>query len=216
MERKDFNFETKEVREDGSFTGYLAVFGNVDSYGDVIKPGAFSKSLGDFRKKKRSIPILWQHNPDKPIGGFTTATEDDNGLLVDGKLLVGKVQQASEAHALLDARVISGMSIGFETIRDKPRPEGGRELLQVNLWEGSIVTFPANELARVDAIKSALISGKIPDLKTFERFLRDAGFSRTQATTIASRGMSYLLQSDSDSAGEQISEALATLKTITL
>lgn len=216
MERKTFALDVKAVEKSGEFSGYLSVFGNVDSYGDIVMPGAFSETLADWNSKERLPPILWQHRSGEPIGPFTKMQEDQRGLYVEGKLLVDELQRAKEAHALLTHKVISGMSIGYETIGVEKGENGLRKLTKLKLWEGSIVTFPANEEAQVSAVKSALLAGALPDLKSFEDFLRESGFSKAQATAIASRGLSHLLRSESESEGDAVGRALATLKTLTL
>ena len=110
---KSFPFEMKSLAADGTFAGYGSVFGNVDSYGDVVMPGAFSDSLADWKAKGRFPPVLWQHDSRQPIGPFTAMREDPKGLHVEGKLLVNDVQLAREAHALISTGAIGGMSIGY-------------------------------------------------------------------------------------------------------
>ena len=145
--------------------------------------------------------------------------EDNKGLYVEGRLLIEDLQRAKEAHVLMEHKVVSGMSIGFETIGEEIDKQNRiRKLTKVKLWEGSIVTFPANEEAQVEAVKSLLRSGDLPDLQTFERFLREAGFSKTQAVAIAGRGLSHLLRSESEGVSEadQASALLADLKSLSL
>lgn len=218
IEHKTFDLDLKSVSKAGEFSGYLSVFGNVDAYGEIVVPGAFAESLETWRAKGRMPPVLWQHSGHEPIGVFEEMSEDDKGLSVKGRLLVDDVARAKEAHALLKARAVSGMSIGFETVGEEKGDKGERLLTKIKLWEGSIVTFPANEEAQVEAVKMLLRGGELPDLKTFERFLRESGFSKSQATAIAGRGLSYLLRSESDGLAneEQVSRALADLKSTTL
>jgi HK97 family phage prohead protease len=220
LETKTFPLEVKEVEKSGEFSGYLSVFNNIDSYRDIVMPGAFAESLAEWNTKGRLPPVLWQHRSGEPIGPFTKMQEDTRGLYVEGRLLVNDLQRAKEAHALMQHKVISGMSIGFETIGEEwDKDQRVRKLTKVKLWEGSIVTFPANEAAQVEAVKSLMRDGHLPDLKSFEDFLREAGFSKTQATAIASHGLSYLLRSESEGAGDDAKDGaaiLADLKTITL
>lgn len=199
IEKKAFPLQVKAVEADGSFEGYLSVFNNVDAYREVVMPGAFTESLAKWKSEGRLPPVLWQHWSDQPIGPFTAMEEDKKGLRVEGRLLIGEVEKATEAHALLKNNVISGMSIGFETIGEEWDKENRiRKLTKINLWEGSIVTFPANPKAQVDAVKHALHNESLPDIKTFERFLRESGFSKTQALIIASKGFAHLLRSESE------------------
>lgn len=211
IQRKTFDFQVKSVEADGAFSGYLAVFGNVDSYGDRILPGAFAKSLASIASAGRKVPVLWQHEWDSPIGAFDSLAEDGTGLYVTGHLLKADVARAREAYALIKSGVISGLSIGYQTVQARAAEEGVRDLLELRLWEGSLVTFPANEAARVDAVKHALGRGQLPTLPEFERFLREAGFSKTQATAIAGGGLSRLLRSESAGSDSQASSVKAAL-----
>lgn len=219
IEHKTFAMELKEVQKSGAFSGYLSVFGNVDSYREMVMPGAFSETLAEWNTKGRLPPILWQHRSGEPIGPFTKMHEDNKGLYVEGRLLIEDLQRAKEAHVLMEHKVVSGMSIGFETVGEEIDKQNRiRKLTKVKLWEGSIVTFPANEEAQVEAVKSLLRGGDLPDLQTFERFLREAGFSKTQAVAIAGRGLSHLLRSESEGVSEadQASALLADLKSLSL
>lgn len=219
IEHKTFAMQFKAVEKTGEFAGYLSVFGNMDSYRDIVMPGAFAETLAEWNSKGRLPPILWQHRGAEPIGPFTKMQEDQTGLYVEGRLLIEDLQRAKEAHALMTHKVVSGMSIGFETIGEEwDKNERVRKLTKVKLWEGSIVTFPANEEAQIQVVKSALARGALPSLSDFEAVLRDAGFSRKQAKTIVGHGYAHLLQRDVESADEdaQLKAAIAALKTITV
>lgn len=218
-EQKTFPFEVKAIEDTGEFSGYLSVFNNIDSWRDIVMPGAFAETLAEWNSKGRLPPVLWQHRSGEPIGPFTKMQEDQKGLYVEGRLLVNELQRAKEAHALVKHKVVSGMSIGFETIGEEwDKINRLRKLTKVKLWEGSIVTFPANEEAQIEAVKSALESGALPSLKDFEAFLREAGFSKTQAAAIAGRGLAHLLRSESEGEpGNQLVDAfMADLKSFTL
>lgn len=181
-------FEIKEVGDDGTFEGYGSVFNNVDHSRDVVVPGAFAKSIAKSKSEGRVMPILWQHDAHQPIGGYDEIYEDDYGLYVKGSLLVGDVRQAKEAHALMKAGVLSGLSIGY-IARDGEfdKDKNAYLLKELELWEVSPVTFPDNDLARVTAVKNINVED-IQTKRDFERFLRDAGFSRSGAKSIASKG----------------------------
>lgn len=210
----DVSFDIKAVEDDGFFSGYGSIFGNVDSYREVVKQGAFSKSLNDWQARNRLPPVLWNHNHNEPIGVYTKMEEDESGLYVEGKLLVSEVQRAREIHALMKAGAIDGMSIGYSVKRSQKAEQGVINLLELKLFEVSVVTFPANEESRVDAVKAALDEGELPTLPEFEKFLREAGFSKTQSAAIATGGLSKLLRSESDDdpATKSVSDALAILK----
>ena len=202
---RDFGLEVKAVEDDGGFSGYGSVFGNEDSYGEVVAPGAFAESLVEIAAKGRPVPVLWQHRSGEPIGIYTSLKEDGTGLYVEGKLLKDDVRQAAESYALLKAGAVSGLSIGYY-VRASSFDEktGIRTLQRLDLVEISLVTFPANDEARVDAVKAKIAHGGVPSLPEFERFLREAGFSKTKAAVIANRGLAHLLRSES--AGDEANE----------
>lgn len=142
------------VDQPGVFSGYASLFGIADSQGDVVERGAFRASLEAWRTKGRRPAMLWQHDPNEPIGLWTHLEEDAVGLRVEGRLLLS-VQSGAEAHEHLKMGTVSGLSIGFQAIEAKrDRKTGLRHLVRVNLWEISLVTFPANHDARVAAVKA--------------------------------------------------------------
>ena len=186
MTKLDYPLEIREVRDDGTFTGYGSVFGNVDAYGDSVQPGAFAKSL-----KNKTPALLWQHDSSQPIGVWEDIKEDEHGLLMRGRLLVGKVARATEARELLKAGAISGLSIGYVPVEwdyvktpkdgDEKAQSRVRRLKEIDLWEVSLVTFPANDAARVTGVKN------LATIQDVEENLRDAGYSRTEAKSLISR-----------------------------
>lgn len=179
MDRSNYGFELKrEPDADGSFEGYASMFGNVDRTMDIVERGAFAKSLGSGRK----IKMLWQHDMSQPIGVWDEISEDERGLFVKGRLLKD-VRKGAEAMALLRAGAIDSMSIGYRTIEAVPEAGGRvRKLVEVELHEISLVTFPANERATVTDVKS------ITTERDFEGYLREAGWSRKEAAAIALHG----------------------------
>jgi HK97 family phage prohead protease len=137
----------------GVFEGYASLFGKRDGQGDVVMPGAFLDSLRI--RGPDNIRMLFQHSPAEPVGHWIDIQEDKRGLSVRGRLNL-KVQRGRELLALLESGGLDGLSIGFKTIRARTdRATASRLLLQVDLWEISLVTFPMLEGARVSAVKSA-------------------------------------------------------------
>ena len=122
------------------FAGYAAVFDRSDRGGDVVRPGAFARSLG-----RRSVPLLWQHQAGRPIGRVEYLREDARGLRVIGRVVDGRVA------ALLEARAVTGLSFGYR-VREAKGTEP-RELTELELVEVSLVTFPMQPLARVHALE---------------------------------------------------------------
>lgn len=150
LEHKAFRLKLSEVSDAGRFSGYASVFGNVDSYGDIVERGAFARTID---AKGGRFPILWQHNAEEPIGVSVAMGEDPHGLAVDGELNL-ETRRGREAHALLKQGALEGLSIGYETVNAE-RDGKHRRLTEVKLWEFSVVTFPANQLATVTAVKAA-------------------------------------------------------------
>lgn len=207
--------EAKAVGDDGTIEGYGSIFGNVDSQNEVVDPGAFTGSLVANKRKGRKIRMLWQHNPDTPIGVWDDIAEDSKGLYVKGRILKDVSGQASEAYGLLKGDALDGLSIGYREIETAPDDDrqGVLHLKKLDLREVSIVTFAANERARVETIKSILSAGKLPTVREFEEFLRDAGgFSKSLAVAIAGKAAPHLRGDPEAQASEDAVRFLEMLK----
>ena len=190
------DIETKDVTAEGEFEGYASTFGNVDQGGDVVEPGAFIESVVKAKNDGRTIPMLWQHDQHEPIGIWKDIAEDRKGLYVKGQLLVDADPLAKRAHGLLKAKALGGMSIGYGIPAGGAEPDekrrGVTRLVKIDLREISLVTMPMNVQARVTTVKSILDDGKLPTVREFEEFLRDAGFSKALATAIATKATPHL------------------------
>ena len=175
-----------KASEDGTIVGYGSVFDVKDNYDDIIAPGAFAASLKAHKAAGTMPAMLWQHESDEPIGIWTEMSEDANGLRVKGMLALETVR-GKEAHVLLKMGALNGLSIGFMSKQWAYDTETDiRTLTEIDLWEVSLVTFPANEKARITNVKSA---EEMAAPKDAERILRDAGFSKADATAFVSRVM---------------------------
>jgi uncharacterized protein len=221
MERKTLALEFTEIKLSGSdsnkFAGYASKFNGVDSYGDTIAPGAFAKTLKDRKDNGRQVKMFFNHRGwDMPIGKWLKADEDEKGLFVEGELTpknsVAENVLASMKHGTLD-----GLSIGFRLSKDDYEivGNGERRLIKniTDLVEISVVTFPADDAARVDldSIKSGL--DDIESIRDLERFLRDAGgFSKGAAAALVARA-TKLLRSESGG-GEEAKTAQQLLQTL--
>lgn len=198
----DLDLEVKAEGDGYRLSGYGSVFGELDSYSEIVAKGAFRDTLKDIRQKGRKLPMLWQHRSAEPIGIWDVLREDDRGLYVEGTLLKG-VQVAEEARIRAQAGAVTGLSIGY-WVRESSRDEvtGIRTLKKLDLVETSLVTFPANDEARVDGVKFVLSHGGKPTIRDFEEAIRrEFGFSKTAAATIASRGYGAWAGRDSGSGG---------------
>lgn len=137
-----------ETGETGRIRGYASRFGEADQSGDIVAAGAFAASLERLKGAGRSIKFLWQHDPARPIGIWHQVSENATGLWVSGEVLT-ELQLGREAAVLIKAGAIDGLSIGYRVVRAEQNPEtGGRTLLEIDLWEVSLVTFPMLPSAR--------------------------------------------------------------------
>lgn len=205
--------DVKAVGDDGVIEGYASAFGVVDSYNEVVEPGAFTASLVDAKRKGRSIKMLWQHDSWQPIGVWDDLAEDAKGLYVKGRILKDASRSASEAYGLLKGGALDELSIGYRTLQTAPHDDkqGVLRLLKLELREVSLVTFGAlGRAARVTDVKSILDGGELPTVRQFEEYLRDAGFPKSLAAAIAAKATPHLR-------GEpeaQADDALAFLKAL--
>ena len=131
-----------------AISGYASLFGQPDQSGDVVQPGAYAASLAALAAERRSVKMLWQHDPGQPIGVWDEVREDSRGLFVKGRILTNTAKGA-EVAALIQAGAIDGLSIGYRTQKATRGADGARQLCQVELWEVSLVTFPMLPTARV-------------------------------------------------------------------
>lgn len=196
MEVKYLNvpLKIKSVSETGEFEGYGSVFGVVDSYSDVVMPGAFKKTLEEWAVRKDLPSVLWQHKMSEPIGPFTEMKEDDHGLFVRGRLLIDDDPLAKRAHAHMKAGSVKGLSIGY-ILKDweYDSSKGVFLLKEIDLWEVSIVTMPANTEAKITEVKASFQKGEIPSPSNVEKALREVmGLSQKQAKAFMAKGYSAL------------------------
>ena len=158
MENKVYRLAIKELdKEAGKFRGYLSVFNNIDQGGDLVEPGAFTKTLDETP----AFPLLWAHSAQetKDVVGTFHGIEDKRGLLINGEFLMNR-EAGRDAHdlvkALYDKGIKVGLSIGYKTVQfenSKQDDQLVRRLKEVQLFEGSLTLFPMNDQAMVQAIK---------------------------------------------------------------
>lgn len=203
----------------GMFAGYGAIFGNVDSYGDTITRGAFAASLAEWRARGKYPAMLLQHGGAGaraedlvPVGRWTDMREDDTGLKVEGRILGLDTDRGLTVYEAMREGVLDGLSIGFrvEKFHLGMRPgEPSRTLERVSLVEVSIVTFPANDRARVSSVKGV---GPGMSARAFEAWISERlGFTAAQARTIATRGFRHLHASHHSDA-EQVKQAVQLVR----
>lgn len=200
--------EDEDDKQYGRFEGYASVFNNTDLGNDVIKTGAFRKSLR--QRGVKGIKLLYQHKSDMPIGIFEDIKEDDNGLYVKGRLAL-KTTAGRDAYELLKMGAIDGMSIGFRANPDEvsyDKRSRKRMIGEVDLMEVSLVTFPMNPSARIRSVKGEVIS-----IREWENGMRDAfSLSRSEAKMAAKAVHEAFIQREA----EPNTELVDAIKTLTL
>lgn len=140
----------------GRFCGYASLFGRADLSGDIVMPGAFARTLR--LKEPERIGMLFEHDPKVRIGAWVLIEEDRRGLWVEGHL--GDGADGRRAAALMAAGRLDGLSIGFRTVAaDEDRRARVRRLIEIDLWEVSVVSSPMLPEARARAAGAVRASG---------------------------------------------------------
>lgn len=149
-EFKRLRFKMDDYNEEGIFSGYAAVFENIDSGGDVIEPGAFTKTLAEGWER---VKILALHNDCwLPIGRPLELKEDANGLFISAR--VSDTTMGRDVKVLLKDNVLNELSIGYDPVVYDYDDAGIRHLREVKLWEVSVVTWAMNQEAAITSYKS--------------------------------------------------------------
>ena len=205
MERLTAPIEIKEAKSDGTFTGYAAVFNNVDLGRDVILPGAFTSMK---HTRDGMVRIAMNHDLHR-LAGKARCEQDEHGLRVEGQLTLG-VSYVRDAYELMKTGVLDGLSVGFNI------PAGGatweerdsdhvRIIKEAELWEFSLVPFGMNPEALVDTVKAAT------SIRDFEEQLRGLGYSQREAKALASGGFKSLPHRDGGAASETLADELKAI-----
>jgi HK97 family phage prohead protease len=158
MQFKDCKIEVKAIQDDGYFDGYLSTY-DVDLGGDRIWPGAFKKTS----KENKTFKLLYQHDRYEPIGSFG-GKEDDHGFFIKAQLVLDTIStghpavpNAHKTHALIKNGVLDSLSIGYDVIKFDDEMDKGkriRNIRELKLWEGSVVTFAMNPNAQIRNVKA--------------------------------------------------------------
>lgn len=192
MEFAGSPFEIKALDDSGSIEGLLAGFGNVDHGGDKLLPGCLSKSLA---ARTVPLPMLLHHDLKRPIGAWKQWQEHSEGLYVKGAMTLS-TRDAQEAHALAKDGALTGLSIGWEAKRSTRDSSGARVISEAELYEGSLVTVPMNDKARVAAVKA------IHGPRDLEELLHDSGLSGRKAKAAASAAWKAINEQSDEAAAE--------------
>lgn len=148
----DIRFATDDAA--GTFTGHAAIFDERNAHGEIVRRGAFSRTLSEHAARNVRPPMLWSHRSDEIIGVWDSITEDATGLAVRGRLIT-ETARGREAHALLKAGALNGLSIGFRARQQERGANGLRILTDIELVEISLVALPSAGNARIKQVRAA-------------------------------------------------------------
>jgi len=172
---KSLSLEVKDVdTKAGEVVGYFSAFGNVDSDGDIMMPGAFKRSIQDWGPEgKGRIKHLLNHDPSKPLGKIMDLKEDEYGLYYRSK--IGTHQLGRDFVKMVESGLIAEHSIGFKTLREQKSGDAN-QIHEVMLFEGSSLTaWGANEATPLLGMKNMNNIEQIQDqIKSFEKFIRNS------------------------------------------
>lgn len=153
-EALDFDIRFSAADDDGVFTGHAVVFDERNGHNEIVKRGAFTRTLSEHQTRNIRPPMLWSHRSDEVCGVWESITEDATGLAVRGRLIT-ETTRGREAHALLKAGALSGLSIGFRARTAERGANGLRILTDIELVEISLVALPSAGNARIKQVRSA-------------------------------------------------------------
>jgi HK97 family phage prohead protease len=211
LELKRVGLKLDDVDAEGVFSGYASLFGTPDLGRDVVERGAFARSLRG--RGPGGVRMLFQHDPGQPIGTWLELREDARGLFVQGRLAT-EVARAREVLALMRSGALDGLSIGFKPVRARTESATGlRRILEADLWEISVVTFPMLPGARIRQVKGQRQA--LPTTRQFEKWLtQDAGLTRSEARCVIAKGFAQL-QRERDAAHQQPADLADTIRAAT-
>lgn len=219
LEYKQFEFECKALpdKDDGffRFEGALSTYGNVDSYGDIIEAGAFTKGLA-----KVTPSLLWQHRMNEPVGVWEDINDTPKKLHVVGKMPREDTLVSGRIIPQIKVGSVRSMSVGMSLEEWEYDKKNRRVIKDATAWEGSLVTIPANIKATITGFKSMFDIEDMEQIRTerdLEKLLRDSGaFSRKAVAFIMAKIDKGRLKSESSDVSYcAISSAVDEIKKLT-
>nr|DAU46532.1 MAG TPA: prohead serine protease [Caudoviricetes sp.] len=174
MKLKDVNVQVKALQpEDGTggdindaqpegvIEAYASIFGNKDSYGDVVMPGAFVDTIAEWAASDNVLPLLYGHDfhdPYSNIGAVTSAEEDSKGLKIVAQFDMDN-PKAKQVFNLVARKRITQMSFAYEVVEGESvttEDDWHYEIRKVKLYEISVVPIGANQETAITAVKSGV------------------------------------------------------------
>jgi HK97 family phage prohead protease len=209
MEYSGFPLDIKSLTDAGQIEGLAAGYGNVDSQGDIIAPGAFAASIAMAKANDRWPVMLLHHDPKRPVGRWDGFAETPSGLVAKGTLAI-EASDGREALALLKAGALTGLSVGYANAKRAYGGDGVKTITEASLLEVSLVAMPSNPKTRVSSIKSIIGARDIEDL------LREAGVSGRKAKAAASVAWRAIHETDESATADAALAAILSKATADL
>lgn len=164
---------TEEGLAEGQFRALVSVFGNKDSMGDIVVPGAFTKTLADWAASGDAIPIYWSHqmhDPDFNVGWVLEASETADGLEVLGQLDLDPEAspKARQVYRLLKGRRVTQFSFAYDIVEGGPVEADGdtaNELRELKVYELGPTPIGANQETELLGVKADLKRGRVLSAK---------------------------------------------------
>lgn len=168
MEHLTKSFEMK-AKDNGTIAGYFSTYEKTpDSYGDIIEPGAFTKTIEKRKESGHPFPLCWNHNFDSIIGVVDSVKEDEKGAFIEAHFL--DTDLAQDVRKFVQSGAVYQFSFAYDVLKNREpdseeKKNGVMNVLQeVEVFEISVVTVPANQNAVVTDVKSTE-----PELKVGRR-----------------------------------------------
>lgn len=200
-------------KPDGYFEGYGSTFNNVDKGDDIIDPRAFDKTMEEHKAAGTMPHMFFNHQSTEPVGDWKSMKCDSKGLHMSGMLWTGKgIAKSEQTYMMLKSPTEKGLSIGYQTRNsERDQATGARRLLDVAVKEVSPVAFPMNGKANITSIKSLMHEGKLSTVRQAEEYLRDAGFSGTEAKAFLAQ-LNIIFDAQRDVVSKSNAEAIDLFK----
>lgn len=205
----NFDFNIKSIKQDDEkyfhIEGYASTFNDLDRGGDIIQPGAFKKSIAEFKPM-----FLWSHDHGKLIGVIDEISEDVKGLFIKARCPRDDTYVSGHVIPQVEIGSVKSMSIGYFAIDfEYDSDTEVRILKEIKLFEISLVPLPMNPNADITSAKTLDIdiAKKIKTKRDFEKTLRDCGVSQKAAVYLAT----FFQPKDSSDSNSELKDLIAGL-----
>ncbi len=187
MNKKEMSVQVKALEEEGVIEAYLNNFNFIDRARDNTQKGAFANSIKTINERGYNLPMLFAHDHSMICGHWESLVEDEIGLKATGRINL-ETELGREMYALVKSGSLSGVSIGYKTIREEwDRATKSNRLLELEVVEASLVSVPCSDISRIQLVKTYLEHGELPTQPELEKVLKEAGLSNSQSKMVVTK-----------------------------